>query len=54
MDDPAGGATTKKVSVSDLLGSVVTSSSIKYIVSLTQAQYDALSVKDSQTLYVIT
>lgn len=54
MDDPSGSATTKKIALSQLFGSVVTSSSIKYIVALTQAEYDALVPKDPQTLYVIT
>jgi hypothetical protein len=54
MDDPSGTAATKKIAVSQLFGSVVTSSSIKYIVALTQAEYDALVSKNAETLYVIT
>ena len=62
MDDPSGSALTKKVSVSVLqsglvqsnIGLVPNSVSITNMVSISQANYDALVTKDSSTLYVIS
>ena len=61
MDDPAGSALTKKVSLSTLHSGLVqsntnlvsNSSNIANIVSISQANYDALETKDPSTLYVI-
>ena len=61
MDDPAGSALTKKVSLSTLHSGLVQSNTslvsnsinITNIVSISQANYDALETKDPSTLYVI-
>lgn len=39
---------------SDSVSQVPSSTGIKNIVSISQAAYDALAVKDTETLYVIT
>lgn len=64
MDDPFGSEVTKKISLSQIsntiggipsnTGLVPNSSSITNIVSISQANYDALVTKNSTTLYVIS
>ena len=64
MDDPSGSEITKKISLSQIssavggipsnTGLVPNSVSITNIVSISQANYDALVTKDSSTLYVIS
>lgn len=61
MDDPAGSALTKKVSLSTLqsglvqsnTGLVPNSTSIINIVSISQTNYNSLATKNSNTLYII-
>jgi len=62
MDDPAGSALTKKVSVSVLHSGLVQSNTslvnnsigITNMVSISQSNYDALATKDPNTLYIIS
>ena len=62
MDDPAGSALTKKVSLSVLQSGLVQSNTglvnnsvrITNMISISQANYDALVSKDSSTLYIIS
>jgi len=61
MDDPAGSALTKKVSVSVLQSGLVQSNTdlvnnsirITNMISISQSNYDALATKDPNTLYII-
>jgi hypothetical protein len=61
MDDPLGSALTKKVSLSTIHSGLVqsntslvsNSTNITNMVSISQANYDALGTKDPNTLYVI-
>lgn len=65
MDDPSGSGITKKISLSQIsssidagipsnTGLVPNSTSITNIVSISQANYDAIVTKNSSTLYVIS
>ncbi len=65
MDDPSGSGITKKISLSQIsntisagipsnTGLVTNSTSINNIVGISQANYDALVTKDSNTLYIIS
>lgn len=62
MDDPAGSALTKKVSLSTLQSGLVQSNtslvsnsvSITNMVSISQSNYDSLGTKDPNTLYIIS
>jgi hypothetical protein len=61
MDDPAGSALTKKVSVSVLQSGLVQSNTslvnnsirITNMISISQNNYDALATKDPNTLYIV-
>jgi hypothetical protein len=61
MDDPAGSALTKKVSVSVLQSGLVQSNTslvnnsnhITNMISISQSNYDALATKDPNTLYIV-
>ena len=61
MDDPAGSALTKKVSVSVLQSGLVQSNtslvnnsiSITNMISISQSNYDTLATKDPNTLYIV-
>ena len=61
MDDPAGSALTKKVSVSVLQSGLIQSNTglvnnsvrITNMISISQSNYDALATKDPNTLYII-
>jgi hypothetical protein len=61
MDDPAGSASTKKVSLSTLQSGLVQSNidlvnnsvRITNMISISQSNYDALATKDPNTLYII-
>lgn len=63
MDDPSGSGITKKISLSQIssaiggipsnTGMVPNSTSITNIVSISQADYDAIVTKDSNTLYIV-
>lgn len=52
--DLAGRINALAASIATSLNGKVGSSTVKHIVSLTQAQYDALGTHDSATLYIIT
>jgi hypothetical protein len=66
MDNPSDTQITKKIALSQITstiaiglipsntGLVTNSTSISNIVSISQANYDALVAKDSSTLYVIS
>jgi hypothetical protein len=66
MDNPSDSGITKKIALSEITSTIATglipsntglvtnSVSITNIVSISQANYDALVTKDSSTLYVIS
>ena len=65
MDNPSGSGITKKITLSEInntlsvgissnTGLVPNSTTINNIVGISQVHYDALTTKDSGTLYVIT
>jgi len=61
MDDPSGSALTKKVPLSVLHSGLVqsntnlvnNSSRITNMISISQSNYDALTTKDPNTLYIV-
>ena len=66
MDNPSDSGITKKIALSEITNTIITglipsntglvtnSVSITNIVSISQANYDAIVTKDSTTLYVIS
>jgi hypothetical protein len=61
MDDPSGSALTKKVSLSVLQSGLVQSNTglvpnsvnITNMISISQSNYDAITTKDPNTLYIV-
>ena len=66
MDSPSGSGITKKIALSQISNTITTglipsntglvtnSTSISNIVSISQVNYDALTTKDPNTVYIIT